>query len=110
VPLADLLDVFFETHDPTSINQQGADVGTQYRSIIFYTDDNDREQIVEAIERAQVHHIDKIVTEIAQAGVFYPAEEYHYNYYREHTDAPYCQVVISPKLEKMRQKFAAKLK
>lgn len=107
--LADLLDVFFETHDPTTLNRQGADTGTQYRSVIFYTDDDDRAIVTSAIERAKETHANPVVTEIAQASVFYPAEAYHENYYAENRDAPYCELVISPKLEKLHEKFADKL-
>jgi peptide-methionine (S)-S-oxide reductase len=110
LPLADLLDVFFETHDPTTPDRQGADTGTQYRSIVFYTDDDDREAVAQVIARAQEKHADKIVTEIAEAREFYPAEEYHYDYYAQHASVPYCQVVISPKLEKLQQKFGNKIK
>ena len=107
--LADLLDVFFETHDPTTLNRQGADAGTQYRSVIFYTDDADRIVCSDALARATETHANPIVTEIAQATTFYPAEAYHQNYYAEHTNAPYCELVISPKLEKLQQKFSDKL-
>lgn len=122
----DILDIFFATHDPTTPNRQGNDVGSQYRSVIFYTHDQepharggDREDgshdiqgsIQRSISRAQqsVGEDAPIVTEVVSATEFYPAEEYHYNYYAQHSDAPYCQIVISPKLEKLQKKFFDKL-
>jgi peptide-methionine (S)-S-oxide reductase len=102
----DILDVFFATHNPTTLNQQGNDIGSQYRSIIFYTTEMQRDASVRAIARAQEDYAYPIVTDIASAGEFYPAEEYHYNYYLAHTTAPYCMVVINPKLEKLQARFA----
>lgn len=111
VTLPDLLDIFFETHDPTTLNRQGNDVGTQYRSVIFYTEDEQRTRIEDAISRAREKYAGKtMVTEIAQAREFYPAENYHYDYYAQHKTQPYCQLVISPKLEKLHKKFEDKLK
>jgi peptide-methionine (S)-S-oxide reductase len=110
--LAELLEVFWQTHDPTTLNRQGADVGTQYRSAIFYHTDEQR--------RTAEHYkaeLDKsgafrgpIVTEISAASVFYKAEDYHQNYYAENGEQGYCQMVIRPKLEKFRKAFATKLK
>lgn len=97
-----LLDIFFELHDPTTLNQQGADIGTQYRSIILYTS---AEQKVQA-EKSK-NKIPHAVTEIKELDNFYPAENYHKNYYENHTDLPYCQIIISPKLNKLRQDFKA---
>ena len=106
VALVTLLDIFFEIHDPTTLNRQGNDVGTQYRSIIFYTDDSDQQAAIDALKRAQEAHPEAvIVTEIVAATEFYPAEEYHQNYYNLHSTQPYCQLVISPKLEKFQKKF-----
>lgn len=112
VNFAELLEVFWRSHDPTTLNRQGADVGTQYRSAIFYANDKQRE-IAETyrkkIDEAGVYPA-PIVTEIVPLGVFYPAEAYHQDYYRRNRNAGYCQVVIGPKLEKLRQLFGEKLK
>ncbi len=112
ISTADLLDVFFATHDPTTVNRQGADQGTQYRSIIFYEDATMREEVIAGIARAQAALPEgkNIVTEVAERSDFYPAEQYHYNYYTMHRDAPYCQVIINPKLDKVQHKFADLLK
>ncbi len=96
-----LLTVFFGSHDPTTLNRQGNDVGTQYRSVVFYTTPEQKEtseKIVKGIEGA--------VTEIVPFDKFYKAESYHEDYYARNKDAPYCQVVINPKLEKVQRKFA----
>jgi peptide-methionine (S)-S-oxide reductase len=90
-----LLEVFVETHDPTSLNQQGADKGTQYRSAIFYTDDSQR-----LIATSVIGNIKGAVTEITKLDVFYPAEGYHQNYYNNNSNQPYCQMVILPKINK----------
>ena len=95
ISFADLLEVFVETHDPTSLNQQGADRGTQYRSAVFYTDLNQRDQTVSVI-----NSIADAVTEIRPLDVFYPAESYHQNYYNNNPNQPYCQLVILPKIDK----------
>ncbi len=108
----DLLEAFWQSHDPTTLNRQGADVGTQYRSAIFY---HNTEQQKEAEFYKQKLNEEKafanpIVTEIAVASEFYVAEDYHQNYYNENGEAPYCQFVIAPKLEKFKKAFADKLK
>ena len=90
-----LLEVFVETHDPTSLNQQGADKGTQYRSAIFYTDDSQR-----LIATSVIGNIKGAVTEITKLDVFYPAEGYHQNYYNDNSNQPYCKMVILPKINK----------
>ena len=95
ISFAELLEVFVETHDPTSLNQQGADRGTQYRSAVFYTDLNQRDQVVSVI-----NSIPDAVTEIRPLDVFYPAESYHQNYYDNNPNQPYCQLVIFPKIDK----------
>ena len=95
ISFADLLEVFVETHDPTSLNQQGADRGTQYRSAVFYTDSNQRDQALSVI-----NSIPDAVTEISPLDVFYPAESYHQNYYNNNPNQPYCQLVILPKIDK----------
>ena len=99
-----LLDIFWQAHDPTTLNRQGADVGTQYRSVIFYHSDAQRETAERLVAELAADGMwpDPIVTEIAPAPVFYPAEEYHQDYYRRNPDQGYCQAVISPKLAKLR--------
>jgi peptide-methionine (S)-S-oxide reductase len=108
----DLLTVFFATHDPTSLNRQGADVGTEYRSVIFYTTDDQKRDAVAVIE--QLNSSDpagkRIVTEVVPLKAFYPAEKYHQEYYRNNSLAPYCQIVIDPKLRKLHKQFTALLK
>lgn len=107
-----ILDVFFTIHDPTTLNRQGADVGTQYRSVIFYhTDEQKRiaEATIAELEQAGIWD-DPIVTEVTPASTFYPAEAYHQNYYVNNPYAGYCQVVIAPKVAKFRSKFLAALK
>ena len=108
IPFETLLTIFFATHDPTTPNQQGADVGTQYRSIILYTNEMQREKAEAFIEKlnASSEHGDPIVTEIEPLTKFYPAEEYHQDYYERNKNAGYCQVVINPKLQKVQEKFA----
>lgn len=103
-----LLDVFFHTHNPTTLNQQGNDVGTQYRSAIFYHDGTQKasaEKVLRAVAAEGIYS-DPIVTEITKFESFYPAEDYHKNYYKNNKNAPYCQFVIEPKLEKFWEKYA----
>jgi peptide-methionine (S)-S-oxide reductase len=102
-----LLDVYFTIHDPTTRDRQGADVGPQYRSIAFYSDDTQKQAIEQAIERARVEWKDPIVTEVAALPAFYPAEDYHQQYFELHGEEPYCSLVIAPKVAKFRQRFAA---
>jgi peptide-methionine (S)-S-oxide reductase len=107
-----LLQVFFTIHDPTTLNRQGADVGTQYRSAIFYHTPEQRaaaEQVVGELTAAGVWD-DPIVTEIVPFETFYPAEDYHRSYYRRNQDQPYCQIVIAPKVSKFRKAFLEQLK
>lgn len=101
VSLDELYDLFFRAHDPTTLNRQGADRGTQYRSIILYHDDQQREVALRVKEKAAAYWSDPIVTQIECLDVFYPAEAYHQDYYRNHSNQPYCMVVIRPKLEKL---------
>ncbi|HZC08312.1 MAG TPA: peptide-methionine (S)-S-oxide reductase MsrA [Ktedonobacterales bacterium] len=112
VSYSDLLHVFFATHDPTTLNRQGADVGEQYRSVILPHSDEQRrvaEQVIgELTEQRLYDH--PIVTTIEPYTVFYPAEDYHQNYFVNHPEAPYCSVVIAPKVAKFRQKYADRLK
>jgi len=108
----ELLEIFWKTHDPTTLNRQGADVGTQYRSAIFYHND-DQKQLAEKYKKklAEAEVFDQpIVTEITPASVFYKAEDYHQNYYNLNGDAPYCSMVIQPKVEKFKKVFKEKLK
>lgn len=105
-PLEKLLDLFFATHDPTSLNRQGADVGTQYRSAVFYTSPGQRERVERFIERASGEYDKPIVTEVSELEAFYPAEEYHHRYYEANPRRPYCQVVIAPKVKKARERLA----
>ena len=98
---ADVLEVFWKAHDPTTLNRQGADVGTQYRSIICYHDERQREIAVRSKEQAGERLRKPIVTEIVPLESFYPAERYHQNYYNQNPRAGYCRVVIAPKLTKL---------
>lgn len=107
----DLLRIFFTIHDPTTLNRQGADVGTQYRSAIFYHDAEQQriaEAVIAEIEAAKIWP-DPIVTQVTPFQAFYPAEEYHQNYYRRNPYQGYCQVVIAPKVAKFRQMYFDKL-
>lgn len=99
-----IFEVFFVVHDPTSLNKQGADVGTQYKSVIFFTNNQQRDEAIKLIEKLSSEGID-VVTTVEPATEFYEAEDYHKKYYETHRDAMYCQVVIEPKLAKLRQKF-----
>jgi len=101
-----ILEVFFTIHDPTTLNAQGADVGTQYRSVIYYHADAQRETAMELIAKLTQEQafLRPIVTEVAPLPIVYPAEDYHQNYYRQNPAQGYCQAVISPKLAKLRQK------
>jgi peptide-methionine (S)-S-oxide reductase len=108
----DLLSVFFNTHDPTTPDRQGPDVGSQYRSVIFYTTEKQKEEAEKLIkELNEAHTYDKLViTEVAPFKKFFEAEDYHKNYYESHKGAPYCEIVIAPKLEKLQRRFANLLK
>jgi peptide-methionine (S)-S-oxide reductase len=106
----DLLTVFFATHDPTSLNRQGADVGTEYRSAIFYTTPEQKRRAEEFIKELGEPGGNPIVTEVVPLEAFYEAEDYHQQYYRNNSYAPYCQFVIEPKLEKLHRRFAQLLK
>lgn len=96
-----LLDWLWRSHDPTTLNRQGADTGTQYRSAVFYHDAAQKAVAEASKTAAQAHFPQPIVTEISEASTFYPAEEYHQDYYRLNSSAPYCQMVIRPKLAKL---------
>ena len=111
ISLADLLDVFFATHDPTQLNRQGNDVGTQYRSAIFPLDGEQEAAARAAIERANADHGGRVVTSIEAASDWYPAEDYHQDYWAgEGRSNPYCLAVIPPKLQKLRAKFGERTK
>jgi peptide-methionine (S)-S-oxide reductase len=108
----EILEVFFSIHDPTTLNRQGNDVGTQYRSAIFYSSDEQRsvaEQTIRELDSAGVWD-DPIVTEVKPASMFYRAEDYHQEYFRNNPQQPYCAFVVSPKVRKFREKFADKLR
>lgn len=109
VSLLTILEVFFATHDPTTLNRQGADVGTQYRSAIFWHNENQKEQAEKAKDLAQQQWPNPIVTEVTEFDSFYPAEDYHQDYYALHGEAPYCRAVIAPKMAKFRKEFGQKL-
>lgn len=107
----DLLAVFFNTHDPTTVNRQGNDVGTQYRSAIFYGSEEERgmaEALIKELNDGGAYDT-PVVTEVVPLGTFYEAEDYHHDYYEHNQEQPYCQLVIAPKLEKLQQRFAALL-
>lgn len=108
----DILEVFFATHDPTTLNRQGADVGTQYRSEIFYNSEvqkNAAENFIKLLNDQKIYG-KNVVTAISKAGIFYPAEDYHQDYYNQNKSQPYCMAVINPKLEKLRKNYPSKLK
>jgi len=106
----EILEIFWTIHDPTTLNAQGADRGTQYRSVIYYYDEVQKEKAEASIEQAQKNWSDPIVTELSPAPEFFRAEEYHQNYYSEHPTQGYCYAVIAPKLEKFMKKFGDKVK
>lgn len=111
ISLEEILEIFWVSHDPTTLNRQGNDIGTQYRSAIFYNKETQLPIIQESIKNvASEIYQDKIVTEIKPETTFYEAENYHQNYFSNNTTQPYCAVVISPKVNKIRQKYTAKLK
>jgi len=106
ISYAQLLDVFWQAHDPTTLNRQGADRGTQYRSIILYHDDRQKQTAEASKQAAAGQFRDPIVTEIVPLTKFYKAEGYHQNYYNDNSNAPYCQFVIRPKLDKLLKKLS----
>jgi len=110
ITFRDLLLIFMGTHDPTTLNRQGADVGTQYRSVIFYHNTQQQEVAVKVLDELQAYFEAPIVTEVSPLINFFEAEEDHQNFYNSHTTQGYCQYVISPKLEKLRAQFASFLK
>lgn len=112
VTYRDLLDVFFSVHDPTTLNRQGNDVGTQYRSVIFYSSEEQRREAEQAIGALNEAHAwpAPIVTAVEPAAEFFVAEDYHQQYYGNNSRQPYCQLVIAPKLHKAEQKFADRMR
>ena len=109
ISFSQLLDVFFATHDPTTLNRQGNDVGTQYRSVIFYQDESQKQLAEQRIEELKAEGIN-IVTELSPMPTFYPAEEYHQNFFARNPNQGYCNFSIPPKLMKLRSKFQDLLK
>jgi peptide-methionine (S)-S-oxide reductase len=112
ISLKDLLEVFFTVHDPTTLNRQGNDVGTQYRSVIFYRDDRQKvvsQQVIQEIAAKKIWR-DRIVTQVVPFKAFYKAEDYHQEYFKRNGDQPYCQIVIAPKVAKFRQHFLSRLR
>ena len=109
ITLEEILDIFFAIHDPTTLNQQGADKGTQYRSVIYYADEEQKSVIEASIAKHQKEFSDRIVTEVSPLPEVYPAEPYHQNYYNQNSSQGYCQVVIAPKLQKFMMTFPEKL-
>jgi len=104
----DLLTVFFGSHDPTTPNRQGADIGEQYRSVILYQSDEDRltaERVSKSIQESLTDGT-RVITQILPLAKFYAAEDYHQNYFKTNTSAPYCELIIEPKVEKVRKRFA----
>jgi len=112
IAFRDILEIFFAIHDPTTVNRQGADVGTQYRSVIFHHDEaqeRDARDVIAALEADGTWDA-PVVTEVAPLEAFYEAEAYHQEYFRRNPYQPYCQVVVAPKVAKLRQKFAHRLR
>ncbi|PHS15796.1 MAG: peptide-methionine (S)-S-oxide reductase [Blastopirellula sp.] len=107
-----LLDIFFQTHDPTTLNRQGADTGTQYRSSIFYNNEQQKDQAEQFIEQLDANNAfaSKVVTEVTAATTFYPAEGYHQNYFALNPNQQYCAMLIPPKIDKLKKLFGDKLR
>ena len=112
ISFAEILEVFWLSHDPTTLNRQGNDVGSQYRSVIFYSSEEQKETALASKKEIEARGIydNPIVTEIAELGKFYIAEDYHHNYFKNNANQAYCQAVINPKVLKFRKMFADKLK
>ena len=109
ITLEELLDIFWAIHDPTTLNRQGADAGTQYRSVIYYSDAEEKERIQSSVKKVSANFSDEIVTEVSELPPFYPAEAYHQNYFALNPNQGYCRVVIAPKLQKFMTYFPDKL-
>lgn len=112
ISLDDLLSVFFSSHDPTSVDRQGNDAGEQYRSIIFWSNDGQKEKVLSFIKKLEEDKVysKPIVTEVRSAGKFFEAEGYHQNYYNNNPDKSYCKLVIDPKIQKLRERYLPLLK
>ncbi len=110
ISFEEILEIFWEIHDPTTLNAQGADRGTQYRSVIFYQSEEQKKSAQESIKAKQKDLRDAIVTELSPAPTFYPAEAYHQNYYALNPNQGYCSMVIAPKIQKFMMKFPENLK
>lgn len=106
----EILDVFFTVHDPTTLNQQGSDIGPQYRSIILYHSPEQKQVAEEAIKAAQALWEKPIVTEVVPFKAFYPAEDYHQEYFANNPNQPYCKLVVQPKVNKFRSQYMERLK
>lgn len=112
ISFREILEVFFATHDPTTLNRQGADVGTQYRSVVFYHDSSQKataEQLIKEINSTRKGGA-SVVTQVKPFKAFYKAEDYHKNYFKRHAEKPYCQLTITPKIVKLRREWKDKLK
>ncbi len=112
ISFREILEIFFGTHDPTQLNRQGADIGTQYRSLILYHNEEQKavaEQLIRELENEKVYDR-PIVTKVEPLKTFYPAEEYHKDYFKKHPKQPYCQAVIAPKIAKLQKTYLTKLK
>jgi peptide-methionine (S)-S-oxide reductase len=112
VSFDEILEVFFEVHDPTTLNRQGADVGTQYRSVIFYHSEEQKQAAIKAIENLNISKLlpKPVVTEVTPFTQFYEAEGYHKNYFNRNQNQPYCRMVVSPKVQKFQKLFKEQLK
>ncbi|MGO9644764.1 MAG: peptide-methionine (S)-S-oxide reductase MsrA [Candidatus Bathyarchaeia archaeon] len=110
ISFREILEIFFVMHDPTTLNRQGADAGTQYRSVIFYHDDEQKRIAEQIIKENQAKTDKKIVTQVVPYEVLYKAEDYHQSYYQQNSRQPYCQLVITPKMIKLRQHYQNRLK
>lgn len=110
IPENIILDMFFTMHDPTQLNRQGADIGTQYRSALFYQDEVQKERFAQAIDRAQQWWAKPIVTDLTSLEIFYRAEEYHQDFFAKNPDSGYCNLVAAPKVNKIRSSFAEFIK
>ena len=110
IDLSGILDIFWAIHDPTTLNRQGNDVGPEYQSIIFYTDSDQKMAIEQSLIKAQKLWDAPIVTELKKFDAFYEAEPEHHNYFQKNPNQAYCQIVINPKLEKLRQEFSERMK
>ncbi len=112
ITLQELLDIFWKLHDPTTVNQQGADIGTQYRSAVFYNSDEEKSIILETkslLEKSGIYP-HPFVTEVSKLSTFYPAENYHQNYYNQNQNQGYCRLVIDPKIKKLYKDYTDKIK